>query len=223
MSTFLRVLENEARNARPSAARRAEFAESCLEVRMFNVGEGEAILLVFPQKRAWFIDGGSSNGSTLNRKLGEGLIAYLEERQLTLEAFVPTHPHIDHVGALATILSSGSGRIGSSLAIYRSDDGTWNLSKTWLNELRGAIASFATSGSGNVELRPLSDAHREIIVSEGVRAHLSAGSGDGAYTAIFLQLRFHKTPGSSSPGTPTAPTRGSSSIASGPRTSERTS
>lgn len=49
---FLRVLDDEARNARPSAARRAAFASSHLEVRMFNVGHGEAILIVFDDSQA---------------------------------------------------------------------------------------------------------------------------------------------------------------------------
>lgn len=185
---FLRVLESEARKARPSALRKAEFEQSCLEARMFNVGHGEAILLVFPQRRAWLIDGGSSNSSTLNEKLGEGLLAYLGERDLTLEAFVPSHPHKDHVGAVATVLASGSSQIAPDVAIYRSEDATWNLDKTWLNELRDSIA-----GHGNVRVLALRNAHREVVISEGVRAHLFAGSGEGAYTSIFLQLRFHKT------------------------------
>src|SRR5262249_9386300 len=132
---FLKVLENEAHNASPSATRKASFESSHLEVRMFNVGEGEASLLVFPDKRTWLIDGGSSNSQSLNHSLGTQIVAYLETAGLTLEAFVPSHPHVDHVGALATILASGSAALAPSLTIYRSDDGTWNLDKTWLNDL----------------------------------------------------------------------------------------
>lgn len=188
---FLRVLENEVRNARPSAQRKAEFEQSFLEVRMFNVGHGEAILLVFPGKRAWLIDGGSSNSSSDNKKLGDGIVAYLEERGLSLEALVPSHPHVDHVGAVATILASGSARIAPSLVIYRSEDTTWNLDKQWLRDWRGAIAALASAGQ--VELVPLRDQHREVAITDGVTAHLFAGSGDGAYTSIFLQLRFRET------------------------------
>ncbi len=47
---FLKILEGKARNARPKTGRKNKFAKSHLEVRMFNVGEGEAILLVFPNK-----------------------------------------------------------------------------------------------------------------------------------------------------------------------------
>jgi len=188
---FLRVLENEVRTAHPSAQRRAEFEQSFLEVRMFNVGHGEAIVVVFPGKRAWLIDGGSGNSASDNRKLGESLVDYLEERGLTLEALVPSHPHVDHVGAVATILASGSPRVASSLVIYRSEDTTWNLDKTWLRNLRAAIAGLASVG--HVELVPLRDAHREVAIADGVTAHLFAGSGDAAYTSIFLQFRFRMT------------------------------
>ncbi len=184
MSTFLKVLENEAQQARPSARRKAEFEQSCIEVRMFNVGLGEAILLVFPHKRAWLVDGGSSNSPSKNRKLGEGLVDFLDERGLTLEAFVASHPHVDHVGAVATILASGSPRVASSVAIYRSDDATWNLDKAWLKELQAAITAH-----GTVETLALRNAHREVTISGGLRAHLFAGSGEGAYSSIFLQLR----------------------------------
>jgi competence protein ComEC len=184
---FLKALENAAPKAQPSSTRRTQFESSHLEVRMFNVGEGEAILLVFPDKRAWLIDGGSSNSTNLNQVLGQQIVAYLEGAGLTLETFVPSHPHVDHTGALTTILKSGSAALAPSLTIYRSDDGTWNLDKTWLNDLRAAIAAF-----GSVEVVPLKDAHREVVISEDVHAHLFAGSADGAYTSIFLQLRFHR-------------------------------
>ena len=152
-----------------------------------SLGHGEAILLVFPGKRAWLIDGGSSNAPSDNRKLGEGLVDYFEECGLTLEAFVPSHPHVDHAGAVATILASGSPRVAPALSLYRSEDGTWNLNKTWLNDLRAAIATHA-----NVDVLALRNAHREVVVGDGIRAHLFAGSGDHAYTSLFLQLRFHK-------------------------------
>src|SRR5947209_2596896 len=122
---FLKVLEDEAQDARPSSQRRAEFDQSPLEVRMFNIGGGEAILLVFPGNRAWLVDGGCSNSASLNQQLGDGLVKYLQERKLVLETFVPSHPHIDHVGAVATILDQAGPQLASSVTIYRSADPTW--------------------------------------------------------------------------------------------------
>ncbi len=68
---FLRVLENHARRVLPGTARKSKFEKSHLEVRMFNVGDGEAILLVFPQKRAWLVDCGSGTGKTRNQTLAK--------------------------------------------------------------------------------------------------------------------------------------------------------
>ena len=83
---WIRALVDEARSAQPQATRQASFAASNLEVRMFNVGEGEAILVIFPGRRTWLIDGGSTNSPGPNERLGRLLVVYLEGRGLMLEA-----------------------------------------------------------------------------------------------------------------------------------------
>jgi glyoxylase-like metal-dependent hydrolase (beta-lactamase superfamily II) len=177
---YLRALESEARLARPSSQRKTAFERSPLEVRMFNVGHGEAILLVFPDERAWLIDGGSSNSPGVNATLGQRLIDYVEARDLVLEAFVPSHPHMDHVGAAATILASDSAPISDPLTIYRSDELAWELDRVWLNELWDAV-----DGLGNqVEDVALRDAHREVAIAEGISAHAFAALAKTAVTRI---------------------------------------
>ena len=96
--TFFRVRERRLETASPGGTRKKSFAQSHLEVRMFNVKDGEAILLVFPGKRAWLIDGGSGNGDAHNQKLGGLLATYLQAAGLTLEVLVPSHAHKDHAG-----------------------------------------------------------------------------------------------------------------------------
>src|SRR5213593_3755529 len=128
---FLKVVEDEAGEARPSADRRTGFDGSALEVRMFNVGGGEAILLVFPENRAWLVDGGSSDSAGRNEVLGNGLVDYLTERKLVLEAFVPTHPHVDHVGAVGTILDRAGAQLAPQMTVYRSGDPTWDVDRQW--------------------------------------------------------------------------------------------
>lgn len=140
-------------------------------------------------------------------------LAYLGERDLTLEAFVPSHPHKDHVGAVATVLASGSSQVAPAVAIYRSEDATWNLDKTWLNELRDTIA-----GHGNVEVLALRNAHREVVISEGVGAHLSREAAREP-TPQSSSSSVSTRPGSSSPETHIAPTRRNSSTSSERRTS----
>lgn len=186
---YLRVLENEVRNARPNAARRAEFEASHIEVRMFNTGHGEAVLVVFDNDCAWLIDSGCSNHPRRNEILGQQLISYLEQHSLTLETIVPSHPHIDHAGAFETILQSNSSQIASPLSIYRSDDSSWHSNNSWKIRFRDAITARRNAGNVVNEIA-LTNAHRELNISAGVTAHLFAGSGDGPYTSIFVQIRY---------------------------------
>jgi beta-lactamase superfamily II metal-dependent hydrolase len=72
---------------------------------MFNVGAGEVILLIFPDKRTWLIDGGSTNSTPRNEELAKGLAEYLKDNDLILEALIPSHPHKDHAGAIAPLLA----------------------------------------------------------------------------------------------------------------------
>lgn len=185
---YFKVTQNSARIAHPGAARRASFANSHLEVRMFNVGDGEAILISFPGRRAWLVDGGSGIGPKKNQTLGQQLAAHLQQSNLQLEALVPSHPHIDHVGAVATLLGSGP-PLTNPLTIYRSDDVTWNPTHTWIQELNTAVANLPAPA--NVDALQ-QNGHREVPVAEGVEAHFFTGSADGAYTSIFLHLHFHQ-------------------------------
>ena len=183
---FLKVTESKAQTAHPGAARRAKFANSHLEVRMFNVGDGEAILIAFPNRRAWLVDGGSGSGTKNNQALGQQLAAHLQQRNLVLEALVPSHPHKDHVGAVAALLRAGP-PLADPLTIYRSVDATWNPDTGWIGDLKQELVNLPSQANWVT----LQNAHREVALGDGVEAHLFAGSGDGAYTSIFLQLRFH--------------------------------
>src|SRR2546428_9783310 len=149
-------LEDEARDAQPRAVVRDSFEASNLEVRMFNVGEGEAILVIFPDRRTWLIDGGTTNNLQPNETLGELLVGYLEGHALTLEACVASHPHVDHAGALATLLSSGSQALAPTVTVYRGA-AAWTGKAKWLDGYHPAITALGGAGNQGV----LSDAHRE--------------------------------------------------------------
>lgn len=182
---FLRVLADEARNARPNAKRKVEFEDSHLEVRMFNVGHGEAILLIFDNERAWLMDCGT-NSKPRNTLLGELIVDYLGERDLELVTIVHSHPHFDHAGAVETILSSTSSHIASPVSIYRSDINEWHSTSGSRSRYRNAVTAL---GDGVIETA-VRDAHREVSISDGVNAHLFVGSGDGFYTSLFAHIRY---------------------------------
>jgi competence protein ComEC len=152
---------------------------------MFSVGEGEAILVIFPGGRTWLIDGGTTNNLGPNERLGQLLLAYLEGRGLTLEACVASHPHVDHAGALATILTGGSAALAPTVTVYRADV-AWTGTAAWLARYQQAIADINTPAKEVT----VSNAHREVPIADWVSAHLFAGAGAGPYTSLFMQLRF---------------------------------
>jgi competence protein ComEC len=183
---WIRALADEAHGARPSAARRVSFDAAHLEVRMFSVGEGEAILIAFPGGKAWLVDGGTTNSVGPNEQLAGLLVGYLERRGLTLEACVASHPHIDHAGALETILTSGSPALAPELTVYRGDV-AWAGTAGWRGRYHAVIADPATPATEQVIL---SGKHREVGIMPWVSAHLYCGQGADAYTSLFMQLRY---------------------------------
>lgn len=183
---FVKVSANQARNVLPGKKRQARFKKRHLEVRMFNVGDGEAILLVFPGNRVWLVDGGRTNQETPNRKLGEWLADYLKKRKLKLEALVASHPHVDHVGAVAPLLGEKP-RLAKKLTLYRSEDRSWHLEKRkWLKPFWAAMKELGSK----LEEVALREQRRPVPVADGVEARFFAWSGAGPYTSIFLQLRY---------------------------------
>ena len=185
--TFFKVLKGASRVAHPTSARKDSFAKSHIEVRMFNVRSGEAILLVFPNKKAWVVDCGSSGGQTIssrNGKLGTALAAYLNQRNLKLEAIIPSHAHIDHGGGLRWLLQAAPS-LANKVRVYRPADG-WTTNTNWIRDLETELDKVA--GLERVVLR---DSHHVVEISEGVRAHFFAARGARAYTSVFLHLRYH--------------------------------
>jgi competence protein ComEC len=182
---YLRVLENAARPARPSTERKASFQASRLEVRMFNVGAGEAVLLTFPDGRAWLV-GAGCEGSNQSKILANGLLAYLDANPILLDTIVMTHPHSDHAEAVTTILRGGPAAVAPKVTIYRRAHATWR-GTGWRDDLQAVI-----DAAGNrIRLQEWDDDMREFTVSQGVTARFFVGTGSTAYTSMFLQLQFH--------------------------------
>lgn len=183
MSGFRTVLESKTKKALPKPARKASFDDSHLEVRMFNVGKGEAIVLTFPGKRAWLLEGGCTNSL---KKLGPALAKFLNDDGLVLEAIVLSHPHRDHGGAIKDLL--GPAKLAATLTFYRSDESAYHNTSGWLKDLRLALAKPAF----HVKEKPIkTDGHVEVAISGGVNAHLYTGqTGKKLYRSVFLHLRY---------------------------------
>ena len=126
-----------------SAARKRKFGRSCLEVRMFNVGEGEMILLVYPKKQAWIIDCGVKKKAKHNATLGAKLKKYLEDRNLVLETLVASHPHEDHGAAFAHLLAAKPKK-SKTVHFYQSDTESWNKKKGWIPVLDAELKKLGS-------------------------------------------------------------------------------
>ena len=157
-----------------------------LEVRMFNVGKGEAVLITFPPRRAWLIDGGATNGDPKNRILGEKLLAYLKSNDLKLEGLVASHPHKDHVGAVFYLLQKKPKLASKLLYFYTWDYPPSKPKREWLTNLESQLIQLGKK----VEMVDMRDKHREVLISNRAQIHLFAGSGEGAYTSIFMHVHF---------------------------------
>ena len=92
---YYQVLPDEAIVVYPNQARRNSFANNHLEIRMFHVGQGECILVIFPNKNCWLIDCSK----------GTAMATYLRNSGLHLNTIIPTHPHADHGRGFKTILA----------------------------------------------------------------------------------------------------------------------
>ncbi len=73
--------------------------DGLLHIRMLNVGQGDAVLVVAPNGRRMLVDGGPSPSAVLDR-LGR----YLAPWDRRLDAVVLTHPDADHVGGLPAVI-----------------------------------------------------------------------------------------------------------------------
>lgn len=104
-STFLFVANNDISRKAVSASVKKALRSDALEMVMFSVGNGEAIILK-RKGEAILIDGGENDHLEEKPELGEFLFNYLTntKKKLTLRAFVASHPHLDHLNAIAPLL-----------------------------------------------------------------------------------------------------------------------
>lgn len=102
---------------------RATVASGELRVWFFDVGQGDATLIITPEGHQILIDGGPDR--VVLAKLGEALPPW----DRTLDAVIATHPDADHIGGLAAVLggyevarviTNGDGKDTSVAAAFES-------------------------------------------------------------------------------------------------------
>lgn len=69
-----------------------------LIVHYIDVGQGDSILIQFPEDKVALIDGGT-------REAGDKLVSYIESLGLKrIDYLIATHPHEDHIGGLPAVI-----------------------------------------------------------------------------------------------------------------------
>lgn len=182
---YLKVLEKKLVRVSPTTKRRKKFARSHLELRMFNVKEGEAILLVFPKKRTWILDCGTSNFESPNSKLGKKLAEYLKKEKLVLEALVASHAHADHAGAFTALLQAKP-KLAKKVVYWRNEGPSWKRKSKWIPKLNKELNTLGSK----LEQVAVKDALHHVDIAKGVRVHLFAGSGSSVYTSLFVHVHY---------------------------------
>ena len=91
------ALREALQSARPISA---EVSEPSLKVVVIDVGQGDCILLISPEGKTMLVDAGPPGSfSRIRKTLGQfGVVS--------LDIAVATHPHEDHIGAMAKVLDA---------------------------------------------------------------------------------------------------------------------
>ncbi len=188
---FFMVGADSVRTVNPNAQRVQQFRGSFLEVRMFHVGHGEATLVVFPDRRAWFVDAGTGNGWGSNNQLGGLLAGYLAQNNLELDSLVVSHAHKDHAGAVPALLEDPSYAYWSPIPLYRNDSTSWNRKLldsgnfSWHDQWWSRVNAV-----GEVTDTPVGQDSISVAVSNLSDAYFFAHPTSDVYTSVFLQLVF---------------------------------
>lgn len=113
----------------PPATLLTQFRQQAMQMTVFNVGPGEAVLLRLGHSGI-LVDGGA-RVIKRNSALGQALRSYLIGQGVRLIAIVASHPHVDHLNALETLLLGDPTEVLSPGAIYYHNGETTG---TWLTE-----------------------------------------------------------------------------------------
>src|SRR4051812_15779162 len=78
----------------------APLGKAQLQVHMLDVGQGDSLLIITPEKKYVLIDAGLAQA-------GDRVIAALEKYQVDhIDLAVATHPHADHIGGMPKVLNA---------------------------------------------------------------------------------------------------------------------
>lgn len=171
-----------------------------VELHVLDVGQGDAALLRTPRGRWVLLDAGPAwDGGDAGRST---ILPYLRKRGGTLEAFILSHPHTDHVGGAASVLEAleppvywdaafagGSAAYIASLASARAEGIEWRRVRPGdVADLDGVSISFLAPDSlWTIGLTDPNLASTVTLIEYGVVRFLLVGDAELAEEEWLLR------------------------------------
>lgn len=186
-STFYEVRPGYAGEITPSASRLDGF-RPLLQVEMFDVGDGQAILVTGPDGRTMLVDGGSGRKKT---RIADALALHIPAG--SLRAILLTHPHLDHGGAIGPLISGHAEVLAPEVVFYESGVPARRKDSSghqkWWKDLKAALLA-----SNRVSRQPVTDPIHPSPLGPRVGVALFADQydEDPPYQSVFAHLTYKR-------------------------------
>lgn len=158
-------------------------ADGLLHVYQLDVGQGDAILVVTPNGRRMLVDGGPDPRAVL-----DGLGRHLPPWDRRLDVVVLTHPDLDHVGGLPTVLEryDVGWILDPDLPAESPDAAFWA-------EVRQAEAArvVRAAAGGRIELDPAAGVAADVLWPPEPRLGGTAAAAND--NSVVLRLVYGRT------------------------------
>lgn len=137
---------------------------SALYVDFLNVGQGDAILLWFPDGQTMMVDAGRSDADIREAVNGFG-------PGFTVDTFVATHPDADHIGGADAVIKD----FGVKTVIDSGQDHTTNTYLDYLAAIQVSGAAFKVAKEGQ-DISPDPSVSVKVLHADSQASDLNEGS-----------------------------------------------
>lgn len=153
--------------------------KGALQIVFFDVGQGDAALVQFPNGKTMLVDGGPPESAT-------ALIGKLRQLKVArIDYLVATHPHSDHIGGFVKLLNTlPVGEVWDPGFVYDSP-----VYLDYLRAVKRSGAKFRTVGTG-YQATPAPNCQMEVFAPS--KPFLRGTRSDANNASIVMRLRFGK-------------------------------
>jgi len=153
--------------------------KGALQITFFDVGQGDAALVQFPNGKTMLVDGGPPESAS-------ALLGKLRQLKVNrIDYMVASHPHSDHIGGFVKVLGAFPvGEVWDSGFVYDSP-----VYLDYLRAVKRRGAKFRTVGKG-YSLAPAPRCQIEVFAPS--KPFLRGTRSDANNASIVMRLRFGK-------------------------------